>query len=87
MPIGFCTGLDYAGVVFPAMPFMPRVTFTANLHRHVNCPTTQVAGATVGEALAGVFNDHPLLLRGYVLDEQGAVRHHVVIFAAAFDLR
>ncbi len=58
---------------------MPRVSFTANLQRHVACPTETVSGETVGEALAQVFAVNPLL-RGYVLDEQGAVRHHVVIF-------
>jgi hypothetical protein len=38
-----------------------------------------VDAGTVGEALSHVFAEHPAL-RGYVLDEQGAVRHHVVIF-------
>jgi molybdopterin converting factor small subunit len=58
---------------------MPRVSFTANLHRHVSCPAISVEAATVGEALSHVFAASPAL-RGYVLDEQGAVRHHVVIF-------
>ncbi len=39
----------------------------------------EVAGATVGEVLDGVFALHPNL-RGYVVDEHGAVRHHVAIF-------
>src|SRR5204863_106911 len=30
---------------------VPRVTFTANLRRLVDCPAAEVAGATVGEAL------------------------------------
>jgi hypothetical protein len=38
-----------------------------------------VEAATVGDALARVFAEQPAL-RGYVLDEQGFVRHHVVIF-------
>ena len=38
-----------------------------------------VAGSTVDEVLAGVFAMHPNL-RGYVLDERGAVRHHVAVF-------
>jgi molybdopterin converting factor small subunit len=58
---------------------MPRVLFTANLQRHVVCPAMSVDAATVGEALLRVFAEQPAL-RGYVLDEQGAVRHHVVIF-------
>lgn len=65
---------------------MPRVTFTANLKRHVECPPAEVRGATVGEVLDAVFADNPRL-RGYVLDEQGAVRRHVVIFLDGDPLR
>jgi molybdopterin synthase sulfur carrier subunit len=36
-------------------------------------------GATVREALASVFDQYPAL-RGYVVDERGALRHHVVAF-------
>lgn len=39
----------------------------------------EVAGATLDEVLGGVFARFPNL-RGYVLDEHGAVRHHVAIF-------
>ena len=46
-------------------------------------PTGEVAleveGASVGEVLDGLFARHPNL-RGYVVDEQGAVRHHVAVF-------
>lgn len=38
-----------------------------------------VPAATLAEALEGVFSRHPVL-RGYVLDERGAVRHHVAVF-------
>jgi hypothetical protein len=31
---------------------MPRVTFTANLRRHFECPSADVPGSTVGETLA-----------------------------------
>jgi len=58
---------------------MPRVVFTSNLQRHVNCPETQVAAGTVRTALAQVFATQPQA-RGYVLDEQGHLRKHVVIF-------
>ena len=36
-------------------------------------------GATVREALEAVFAQYPTL-RGYVTDEHGALRHHVVAF-------
>ena len=58
---------------------MPRVVFTSNLQRHVSCPETQVAAGTVRTALAQVFATQPQA-RGYVLDEQGHLRKHVVIF-------
>ena len=58
---------------------MPRVSFTGNLQRHVVVPPSEVAGRTVAEALDAVFAEHPQA-RGYVLDEHGALRHHMVIF-------
>src|SRR5437870_4392290 len=59
---------------------MPRVmTFTGNLQRHLDCPPADVAGGTVREALEAVFAQNPRA-RGYVFDDQGAVRRHVVIF-------
>ena len=58
---------------------MPRVTFTPHLQRFIDAPPREVAGGTVGEALAAVFADNPRL-RHYVLDERGAVRQHVTIF-------
>jgi molybdopterin converting factor small subunit len=38
-----------------------------------------IDGASVGEVLDELFARHPNL-RGYVLDEQGTVRHHVAVF-------
>ena len=58
---------------------MARVVFTSNLQRHVNCPETQVAAGTVRTVLAQVFAAQPQA-RGYVLDEQGQLRKHVVVF-------
>lgn len=58
---------------------MPRVTFTPHLQRFIDAPPRDVAGATVGEALAAVFAANPRL-RNYVLDERGVVRQHVTIF-------
>jgi molybdopterin synthase sulfur carrier subunit len=58
---------------------MPRVTFTQNVQRHLQLAPTQVAGATVQEALEQIFRGQPRA-RSYVLDDQGAVRKHVVIF-------
>lgn len=58
---------------------MPRVVFTSNLQRHVSCPETEVDAGTLGAALQAVFAQQPNL-RGYVLDEQGALRKHIFVF-------
>ena len=58
---------------------MATVTFTPNLERHVECPTTSVDGATVRAVLDRVFAENPRL-RGYVVDETGALRRHMLIF-------
>ncbi len=58
---------------------MPRIIFTGHLRRYLDVPTLDVPGATVRDALEGVFSGRPRL-RGYVLDEQGRLRRHVVIY-------
>ncbi len=58
---------------------MARVVFTKNIQRHVECPPTEVPGATVAEVLGQVFAANPRA-RGYVLDDRGAVRRHMVVF-------
>lgn len=58
---------------------MPRVTFTANLQRHLDVPSLDVGGARVGEVLAAVFEQCPLL-RSYIVDDQGRLRRHVNVF-------
>lgn len=58
---------------------MPRVVFTENLQRHVECPPREVVGETVRKALDAVFAANERA-RGYVLDEHGAVRKHMIIF-------
>ena len=59
---------------------MPRVHFTPNLQRHVTLASREVDGATtVREALDAVFAEVPNA-RGYILDDQGALRIHMTIF-------
>jgi molybdopterin synthase sulfur carrier subunit len=59
--------------------FMPLVTFAPALTRHVACAPQQVAPGTLATVLQQAFAAAPAL-RGYVLDEQGAVRKHVAVF-------
>jgi hypothetical protein len=58
---------------------MAQVTLTSHLARHVPCPPRAVAGGTVRDVLEAYFAEEPRV-RGYVLDDQGALRKHVVIF-------
>ena len=58
---------------------MAKVVFTPNVQRHVGCPTAEAAGATVREVLEKVFADNPQA-RGYVLDDQAALRRHMPLF-------
>jgi hypothetical protein len=58
---------------------MPLVRFTQNIQRHVACPPREVTGASVRAALEAYFAVTPAA-RGYVLDDQGALRKHMAIF-------
>jgi molybdopterin converting factor small subunit len=58
---------------------MARVVFTSHLQRFVACPEHDVEGATVAAALRPIFEGNPRL-RDYIIDDQGALRKHVVLF-------
>ena len=65
---------------------MPTITFTQNIQRHVSCPPANVDGQTVRQALEAVFEKNPQA-RGYVLDDQGGVRPHMVVFVDGQQIR
>ena len=58
---------------------MARLFLTPNLRRHVDVGPMEVPGGTLREALAAAFAVHSTL-RGYVLDDQGHIRKHMVLF-------
>ncbi len=58
---------------------MATVRFTQNIQRHVSCPTREAAGTTLREVLDNYFRDNDRA-RGYVLDERGTMRQHMVAF-------
>jgi molybdopterin synthase sulfur carrier subunit len=58
---------------------MATVEFTPNLSRQTTAVRCEAPGNTVAEVLATVFDQVPTL-KGYLVDDQGAVRQHVVIF-------
>jgi len=58
---------------------MATVRFTQNIQRHVPCPTREVSGSTLRVVLDDYFRENDRA-RGYVLDEQGKIRQHMVVF-------
>lgn len=65
---------------------MPKVVLAPGLSRWLKDPsadssetTVEVAATNLAQALDALFALHPRL-RGYVLDDQARVRHHVVVF-------
>ena len=65
---------------------MARIVFTANLQRHVDCPPVETEGRTVREALEAVFRTNERL-RGYLLDDQQALRRHMAVVVDGKPLR
>lgn len=65
---------------------MPKVCFTSNLQRHVDCPEQTVDGDTVAAALEAIFAERPRL-RGYILDDQGALHRHMAILVNGVAIR
>lgn len=58
---------------------MPRIVFTPQLRRFVQAPDVQSGASTLRAALEDAFACNAKL-RAYVLDDQGHLRPHVVIF-------
>jgi molybdopterin synthase sulfur carrier subunit len=65
---------------------MAHVVFTPNLQRHIACPPADAPGGPLRAVLDAVFADNPRL-RGYVLDEQGALRKHMIVFISGEQVR
>lgn len=58
---------------------MPRIVFTSHLGGTAPPGEPVYPGASVGAVLEAVFADHPAL-RHYIVDDQGALRKHVIVF-------
>ena len=58
---------------------MARLVFTQQLRRFTDVPEIDTSAATLREALEAAFSVNPRL-RGYILDDQGHLRPHVVAF-------
>ena len=58
---------------------MPRIVFTTQLRRFTETPDVETGAACLRDALDAAFAVNSRL-RGYVLDDQGHLRQHVVVF-------
>ena len=58
---------------------MAHLFFAASIQRHIDTPERDVDARTLGEALETVFGEQPRL-RGYIVDDQGALRKHLSVF-------
>lgn len=65
---------------------MPRIEFTPNLRRHVECPPEDIQASTLAECLDNYFSRWPDV-KHFILDDQGAVRHHVKIMIDGRNIR
>jgi sulfur-carrier protein len=58
---------------------MATIRFTQNIQRHVECPTRDAPGSTLRAVLDHYFQENERA-RGYVLDELGRIRQHMLVF-------
>jgi len=65
---------------------MALLSFTPNLRRRIKCPDRHIAAGSVAELLESYFLEWPDV-RGYVLDDQSAVRKHIMILVDGLNLR
>ena len=64
---------------------MAHIYFTPNLARQTECPKLELPASPVAELFARYFEEWPQV-RGYVLDDQGAVRKHIKVVVDGISL-
>jgi molybdopterin synthase sulfur carrier subunit len=65
---------------------MPKIVFTQQLRRFTEVPEVESAAATLRDAMEAAFAANARL-RSYILDEQGHLRQHVVVFIDGYRVR
>lgn len=65
---------------------MAHLYFTSNLARRIPCPEADIAADSVAQLFEQYFIQWPEV-RGYVLDDQGGVRRHVMVLIDGLNLR
>jgi len=58
---------------------MAHIFFAASIQRHIATPERKIDAHTLADALEAVFAEQPRL-RGYIVDDQGALRKHLAVF-------
>jgi hypothetical protein len=76
----------HIGGVPRGAPALARVYFTPNLVRHIGDQNGFSPGSTVREVLDAHFGTRPHV-RGYVLDDQGALRRHMNIVVSGAPIK
>lgn len=66
-------------MAIPSAPIMAHIFFAASIQRHIATPEREIDARTLGAAFEAVFAEQPRL-RGYILDDQGALRAHLAVF-------
>jgi molybdopterin synthase sulfur carrier subunit len=65
---------------------MAKLVFTQQLRRFTEVPEVETAAGNLRAALEDAYRINPRL-RGYIQDEQGHLRQHVVVFIDGIRLR
>lgn len=65
---------------------MAHLSFTPNLARLTQCPDADFPAATIAQLFERYFSEWPGV-RGFVLDDQGAVRKHIRVLVDGLNLR
>ncbi|MDB5823030.1 MAG: thiamine biosynthesis protein ThiS [Herminiimonas sp.] len=65
---------------------MPKIVFTQQLRRFTEVPEVDSAATTLRGAMEAAFAANARL-RSYILDEQGHLRQHVVVFIDGHRIR
>ncbi|RKT99939.1 thiamine biosynthesis protein ThiS [Burkholderia sp. Nafp2/4-1b] len=65
---------------------MAHLFFAASIQRHIDTPERDIDASTIGEAFDTVFGEQPRL-RGYIVDDQGALRKHLSVFIDGHPIR
>lgn len=65
---------------------MAKLYFPINLTRQVEYPDAEIDASTVGELFEQYFLQHPKV-ESYVLDDQGAIRKHIVVLVEGANIK